>query len=158
MQCLMIFTNTSEQQWTLVTAVRALVPSVLKIVCLLNVFVWSHSSSEYSDWTADAGISGQHAMSFRRRARRKISSSEEEKEDNTIEDEQTEQTQDEDAQSLPQVMKKRAKSKTPKVKSSWNAFSFKLKFHVNLNVTIPFANNTIWFTRTLMPDFFLPTR
>ncbi|XP_062843373.1 bromodomain and WD repeat-containing protein 1 isoform X1 [Trichomycterus rosablanca] len=75
----------------------------------------SHSSSEYSDWTADAGISGQHAMSYRRRARRKISSSDEEKEDSTAEDEQTEQTQDEDApSSLPQVTIKREKSKTPK--------------------------------------------
>ncbi|KAK3513530.1 hypothetical protein QTP70_016463 [Hemibagrus guttatus] len=76
----------------------------------------SHSSSEHSDWTADAGIAAQAAMSSRRRARRQISSSEEEEEeDNTAEDEQTEQTQDEDAQSLsPQKTKRKAKSKAPK--------------------------------------------
>ncbi|XP_034170541.2 bromodomain and WD repeat-containing protein 3 isoform X3 [Pangasianodon hypophthalmus] len=76
----------------------------------------SHSSSEYSDWTADAGITAQAAMSSRRRARRQISSSdEEEEEDNTAEDEQTEQTQDEDApSSSPQKPKRKAKTKTPK--------------------------------------------
>ncbi|KAF5906074.1 bromodomain and WD repeat-containing protein 3-like isoform X1 [Clarias magur] len=77
----------------------------------------SHSSSECSDWTADAGISAQAAMFSRRRARRQISSSdeEEEEEDNTAEDEHTEQTQDEEAQSSsPQKSKRKAKSKTPK--------------------------------------------
>ncbi|KAL7842664.1 hypothetical protein SRHO_G00243530 [Serrasalmus rhombeus] len=85
----------------------------------------SHSSSEYSDWTADAGITVNPGLSSRRRARRQISSSdeeedeeeeeEEEEEDNTAEEEQTEQTQDEEVQSSsPQKQKKKAKSKTPK--------------------------------------------
>ncbi|KAM9440126.1 bromodomain and WD repeat-containing protein 1-like [Clarias gariepinus] len=79
----------------------------------------SHSSSECSDWTADAGITEHTAMSSR--VRRQISSSDEDdKKDDNIED-QTEQTQDEDTQSSsPQKPKRKEKSETPKeqVKSS----------------------------------------
>ncbi|XP_053342979.1 bromodomain and WD repeat-containing protein 1-like [Clarias gariepinus] len=78
----------------------------------------SHSSSECSDWTADAGITEHTTMSFH--VRRQISSSDEDdKKDDNIED-QTEQTQDEDTQSSPQKPKRKEKSETPKeqVKSS----------------------------------------
>uniref|UniRef100_A0A667YBV1 Bromodomain and WD repeat domain containing 1 n=1 Tax=Myripristis murdjan TaxID=586833 RepID=A0A667YBV1_9TELE len=49
----------------------------------------SHTSSEYSDWTADAGINLQPStpLSSRKRARRRISSSEEEEEENEEEEE-----------------------------------------------------------------------
>uniref|UniRef100_A0AAR2K9L5 Bromo domain-containing protein n=1 Tax=Pygocentrus nattereri TaxID=42514 RepID=A0AAR2K9L5_PYGNA len=98
------------------------------VVPELTRSAYSHSSSEYSDWTADAGITVNPGLSSRRRARRQISSSdeeedeeeeEEEEEDNTAEEEQTEQTQDEEVQSSsPQKQKKKAKSKTPKVEVS----------------------------------------
>lgn len=95
-----------------------LVHADVNISTLFNwfcVFLFSHSSSEHSDWTADAGITAQAAMSSRRRARRQISSSEEEEEeDNTAEDEQTEQTQDEDVQSSSPQKPRKAKSKAPK--------------------------------------------
>uniref|UniRef100_A0AAR2IIZ8 Bromo domain-containing protein n=1 Tax=Pygocentrus nattereri TaxID=42514 RepID=A0AAR2IIZ8_PYGNA len=69
------------------------------VVPELTRSAYSHSSSEYSDWTADAGITVNPGLSSRRRARRQISSSdeeedeeeeEEEEEDNTAEEEQTE--------------------------------------------------------------------
>ncbi|XP_016397439.1 bromodomain and WD repeat-containing protein 3 isoform X2 [Sinocyclocheilus rhinocerous] len=74
----------------------------------------SHSSSDYSDWMADAGISLRPTASpsSRWRASRRISSSEEEDEEDDVADE--EQTIDEEEQvSSPQKHKK-AKSKTPK--------------------------------------------
>ncbi|KTF87485.1 hypothetical protein cypCar_00040270, partial [Cyprinus carpio] len=75
----------------------------------------SHSSSDYSDWMADAGISLRPpaSPSSRRRARRRISSSEEEdEEDEDIADE--EQTIDEEEQMSSPQKHKKAKSKTPK--------------------------------------------
>uniref|UniRef100_A0A667Y436 Bromodomain and WD repeat domain containing 1 n=1 Tax=Myripristis murdjan TaxID=586833 RepID=A0A667Y436_9TELE len=53
----------------------------------------SHTSSEYSDWTADAGINLQPStpLSSRKRARRRISSSEEEEEENEEEEEKQRQ-------------------------------------------------------------------
>ncbi|KAL1260016.1 hypothetical protein QQF64_007843 [Cirrhinus molitorella] len=75
----------------------------------------SHTSSDYSDWMADAGISLRPTASpsSRRRARRRISSSEEEdEEDEDMADE--EQTIDEEEQVSSPRKHKKAKSKTPK--------------------------------------------
>uniref|UniRef100_A0A671SIU1 Bromodomain and WD repeat-containing protein 3-like n=1 Tax=Sinocyclocheilus anshuiensis TaxID=1608454 RepID=A0A671SIU1_9TELE len=86
------------------------------VVPELTASGYSHSSSDYSDWMADAGISLRPTVSpsSRWRASRRISSSEEEdEEDEDVADE--EQTIDEEEQvSSPQKHKK-AKSKTPKV-------------------------------------------
>ncbi|KAJ8400340.1 hypothetical protein AAFF_G00397230 [Aldrovandia affinis] len=69
----------------------------------------SNSSSEYSDWTADAGINLQPVkpLSSRRRVKRHVSSSEEE------EDEEEERSQDKERTPQPRKQKK-AKSKTPR--------------------------------------------
>ncbi|XP_067306193.1 bromodomain and WD repeat-containing protein 3 isoform X2 [Pseudorasbora parva] len=75
----------------------------------------SHSSSDYSDWMADAGISLRPpaSPSSRRRASRRISSSEEEEEeDDEVADE--EQTLDEEEQVSSPRKHKKAKSKMPK--------------------------------------------
>uniref|UniRef100_A0A673LPB7 Bromodomain and WD repeat-containing protein 3-like n=1 Tax=Sinocyclocheilus rhinocerous TaxID=307959 RepID=A0A673LPB7_9TELE len=85
------------------------------VVPELTASGYSHSSSDYSDWMADAGISLRPTASpsSRWRASRRISSSEEEDEEDDVADE--EQTIDEEEQvSSPQKHKK-AKSKTPKV-------------------------------------------
>uniref|UniRef100_A0A667YBF5 Bromodomain and WD repeat domain containing 1 n=1 Tax=Myripristis murdjan TaxID=586833 RepID=A0A667YBF5_9TELE len=57
----------------------------------------SHTSSEYSDWTADAGINLQPStpLSSRKRARRRISSSEEEEEENEEEEEKQQSDEEE---------------------------------------------------------------
>uniref|UniRef100_A0A8C1Q6Q2 Bromodomain and WD repeat domain containing 1 n=1 Tax=Cyprinus carpio TaxID=7962 RepID=A0A8C1Q6Q2_CYPCA len=76
----------------------------------------SHSSSDYSDWMADAGISLRptSSPSSRRRARRRISSSEEEdEEDEDVADE--EQTIDEEEQVSSPRKHKKTKSRTPEV-------------------------------------------
>uniref|UniRef100_A0A8C1ZMM6 Bromodomain and WD repeat domain containing 1 n=1 Tax=Cyprinus carpio TaxID=7962 RepID=A0A8C1ZMM6_CYPCA len=73
------------------------------VVPELTTSGYSHSSSDYSDWMADAGISLRPpaSPSSRRRARRRISSSEEEdEEDEDIADE--EQTIDEEEQ-IPSI-------------------------------------------------------
>ncbi|XP_051717573.1 bromodomain and WD repeat-containing protein 3 isoform X1 [Ctenopharyngodon idella] len=75
----------------------------------------SHSSSDYSDWMADAGINLRPSASpsSRRRASRRISSSEEEdEEDEDVADE--EQTLDEEEQMSSPRKHKKAKSKMPK--------------------------------------------
>ncbi|XP_030632617.1 bromodomain and WD repeat-containing protein 3 [Chanos chanos] len=78
----------------------------------------SEASSEYSDWTADAGINLQPSspLSSRRRARRQISSSEEDEEEEEEEEEaMEEETAQEEVQTpKPRKQKKKAKSKTPK--------------------------------------------
>uniref|UniRef100_A0A8C7HEB9 Bromodomain and WD repeat domain containing 1 n=1 Tax=Oncorhynchus kisutch TaxID=8019 RepID=A0A8C7HEB9_ONCKI len=58
----------------------------------------SHSSSEYSDWTADVGINLQPStpVSSRKRVRRQLSSSEEEE----IEEEEKQQSEDEERPSI----------------------------------------------------------
>uniref|UniRef100_A0A8B9JZI7 Bromodomain and WD repeat domain containing 1 n=1 Tax=Astyanax mexicanus TaxID=7994 RepID=A0A8B9JZI7_ASTMX len=58
------------------------------VVPELTFSSYSRSSSECSDWTADAGITVQPALSSRRRARRQISSSEDEDEDEEEEEEE----------------------------------------------------------------------
>ncbi|XP_057694487.1 bromodomain and WD repeat-containing protein 3 [Corythoichthys intestinalis] len=85
----------------------------------------SHSSSEYSDWTADAGINLQPPLS-RKRVRRQLSSSEEEEEENEEEEEEKEQQQsDEDEKTETKGKEKAKKSKNksprrPKVRPSVN--------------------------------------
>ena len=78
----------------------------------------SHSSSEYSDWTADAGINLQPStpVSSRKRVRRQLSSSEEEE----IEEEEKQQSEDEERP--PQNSKQ--KSKKPKVSHCTNLHIF----------------------------------
>uniref|UniRef100_A0A4W5R8A4 Bromodomain and WD repeat domain containing 1 n=1 Tax=Hucho hucho TaxID=62062 RepID=A0A4W5R8A4_9TELE len=70
----------------------------------------SHSSSEYSDWTADAGINLQPStpVSSRKRVRRQLSSSEEDNE------EEEEKQQSDEEERPPQTSKQ--KSKKPKIK------------------------------------------
>ncbi|XP_056140108.1 bromodomain and WD repeat-containing protein 3 [Lampris incognitus] len=73
----------------------------------------SHSSSEYSDWTADAGINLQPStpLSSRKRARRQLSSSEEEE----VEEEEKQQSDEEEQPKKKSKQKaKKAKSKTPR--------------------------------------------
>uniref|UniRef100_A0A8B9RAF8 Bromodomain and WD repeat domain containing 1 n=1 Tax=Astyanax mexicanus TaxID=7994 RepID=A0A8B9RAF8_ASTMX len=100
------------------------------VVPELTFSSYSRSSSECSDWTADAGITVQPALSSRRRARRQISSSEDEDEDeeeeeeehddddegdNMVEEKQKEQSRSKEAESSPQKLKNKMKSKMPKV-------------------------------------------
>uniref|UniRef100_A0AAX7VMU1 Bromo domain-containing protein n=1 Tax=Astatotilapia calliptera TaxID=8154 RepID=A0AAX7VMU1_ASTCA len=56
-----------------------------------------HTSSEYSDWTADAGINLQPStpLSSRKRVRRRLSSSEEEEEENEEEEEKQQSDEEE---------------------------------------------------------------
>uniref|UniRef100_A0A667YDF4 Bromodomain and WD repeat domain containing 1 n=1 Tax=Myripristis murdjan TaxID=586833 RepID=A0A667YDF4_9TELE len=65
----------------------------------------SHTSSEYSDWTADAGINLQPStpLSSRKRARRRISSSEEEEEENEEEEEKQQSDEEEKPGARPPV-------------------------------------------------------
>uniref|UniRef100_A0A674DL30 Bromodomain and WD repeat domain containing 1 n=1 Tax=Salmo trutta TaxID=8032 RepID=A0A674DL30_SALTR len=74
----------------------------------------SHSSSEYSDWTADAGINLQPStpVSSRKRVRRQFSSSEEDNE------EEEEKQQSDEEERPPQTSKQ--KSKKPKTRPSMN--------------------------------------
>uniref|UniRef100_A0A673CB81 Bromodomain and WD repeat domain containing 1 n=1 Tax=Sphaeramia orbicularis TaxID=375764 RepID=A0A673CB81_9TELE len=78
----------------------------------------SHTSSEYSDWTADAGINLQPStpLSSRKRVRRRLSSSEEEEEEKE-ENEEEEEKQQSDEEEKPQKKSKKAKkakNKTPR--------------------------------------------
>uniref|UniRef100_A0A8C4GYG8 Bromodomain and WD repeat domain containing 1 n=1 Tax=Dicentrarchus labrax TaxID=13489 RepID=A0A8C4GYG8_DICLA len=59
---------------------------------------YSHTSSEYSDWTADAGINLQPStpLSSRKRVQRRLSTSEEEEEENDEEEEKQQQQSDEE--------------------------------------------------------------
>lgn len=74
----------------------------------------SHTSSEYSDWTADAGINLQPStpLSSRKRVRRRLSSSEEEEEEN----EEEEEKQQSDEEERP---KKKGKEKAKKAKNKF---------------------------------------
>uniref|UniRef100_A0A8C7HGG4 Bromodomain and WD repeat domain containing 1 n=1 Tax=Oncorhynchus kisutch TaxID=8019 RepID=A0A8C7HGG4_ONCKI len=84
------------------------------VVPELSFSSYSHSSSEYSDWTADVGINLQPStpVSSRKRVRRQLSSSEEEE----IEEEEKQQSEDEERP--PQTSKQ--KSKKPKVSHCTN--------------------------------------
>ncbi|XP_029963961.1 bromodomain and WD repeat-containing protein 3 [Salarias fasciatus] len=83
----------------------------------------SHSSSEYSDWTADAGINLQPStpLSSRKRVRRRLSSSEEEEEEENEEEEDKEEEDREEKQQSDEeerpVKKSKEKSKKAKNKS-----------------------------------------
>uniref|UniRef100_A0A8C2X6Z8 Bromodomain and WD repeat domain containing 1 n=1 Tax=Cyclopterus lumpus TaxID=8103 RepID=A0A8C2X6Z8_CYCLU len=61
-----------------------------------------HTSSEYSDWTADAGINLKPStpLSSRKRVQRRISSSEDEEEENEEEEEKEKQQSDEEEKSF----------------------------------------------------------
>ncbi|XP_041851366.1 bromodomain and WD repeat-containing protein 3 [Melanotaenia boesemani] len=77
----------------------------------------SHTSSEYSDWTADAGINLQPStpLSSRKRARCKLSSSEEEEEDNNEDEEEKQQSDEEEKPEKKSKEKaKKAKTKSPR--------------------------------------------
>ncbi|KAM9734018.1 bromodomain and WD repeat-containing protein 3 [Menidia menidia] len=78
----------------------------------------SHTSSEYSDWTADAGINLQPStpVSSRKRARRQLSSSEEEEEENEEDNDEEEKKQQSDDEEKP-VKKSKLKEKKAKTKS-----------------------------------------
>uniref|UniRef100_A0A8C8F8F8 Bromo domain-containing protein n=1 Tax=Oncorhynchus tshawytscha TaxID=74940 RepID=A0A8C8F8F8_ONCTS len=87
------------------------------VVPELSSSSYSHSSSEYSDWTADAGINLQPStpVSSRKRVRRQLSSSEEEE----IEEEEKQQSEDEERP--PQTSKQKSKKpKRPKARPSIN--------------------------------------
>ncbi|XP_051934298.1 bromodomain and WD repeat-containing protein 3 [Hippocampus zosterae] len=79
----------------------------------------SHSSSEYSDWTADAGINLQPStpLSSRKRVRRQLSSSEEEEEDNEEEDDKEQRQQQQSDEEGKNAGKGKDKPKKPKNKS-----------------------------------------
>uniref|UniRef100_A0A6Q2YPX2 Bromo domain-containing protein n=1 Tax=Esox lucius TaxID=8010 RepID=A0A6Q2YPX2_ESOLU len=79
-----------------------------------RMFSFDHSSSEYSDWTADAGINLQPSstLSSRKRVRRQLSSSEEE--DNIDEEKQQSDEEERPTQTSKQKSQK-TKCKTPKV-------------------------------------------
>ncbi|CAL1571939.1 unnamed protein product [Knipowitschia caucasica] len=74
----------------------------------------SHSSSEYSDWTADAGINLQPStpLSSRKRVRRQLSSSEEEEEE--TKDEHNEEEEEKQHSDEEESTRKKTKSKTKK--------------------------------------------
>lgn len=74
----------------------------------------SHTSSEYSDWTADAGINLQPStpLSSRKRVQRRLSTSEEEEEENEEEEEKQQQQSDEE-----EKPGKKSKEKTKKLKN-----------------------------------------
>ncbi|XP_068564112.1 bromodomain and WD repeat-containing protein 3 isoform X2 [Cebidichthys violaceus] len=78
----------------------------------------SHTSSEYSDWTADAGINLQPStpLSSRKRVQRRLSSSEEEEEENENEEEEEKQQQQSDEEEKA-GKKSKGKSKKAKYKS-----------------------------------------
>lgn len=82
----------------------------------------SHTSSEYSDWTADAGINLQPStsLSSRKRVQRRLSSSEEEEEENDNEEEEEKQQSDEEekAGKKSKEKTKKAKNKSPRVSCS----------------------------------------
>lgn len=79
----------------------------------------SHTSSEYSDWTADAGINLQPStpLSSRKRVQRRLSTSEEDEEENDNEEEEEKQQSDEEekAGKKSKEKAKKAKNKSPRV-------------------------------------------
>ncbi|XP_053730106.1 bromodomain and WD repeat-containing protein 3 isoform X1 [Synchiropus splendidus] len=76
----------------------------------------SHSSSEYSDWTADAGINLQPStpLSSRKRVRRQLSSSEEEEEENEEEEEKPQSDEEEKPETKGKAKAKKSKVKSPR--------------------------------------------
>ncbi|XP_033832387.1 bromodomain and WD repeat-containing protein 3 [Periophthalmus magnuspinnatus] len=86
----------------------------------------SHSSSEYSDWTADAGINLQPStpLSARKRVRRQLSSSEEEeeetKEEENDEEEEKQHNEEENSQKKNKAKEKTKSPRRPKPRPSIN--------------------------------------
>lgn len=85
----------------------------------------SHTSSEYSDWTADAGINLQPStpLSSRKRVQRQLSSSEEEEEENEEEEEKQQSDEEEKPKMKSKENAKKVKNKTsrrPKARPSIN--------------------------------------
>lgn len=82
-------------------------------------FFWldSHTSSEYSDWTADAGINLQPStpVSSRKRVQRRLSTSEEEEEENEEEEEKQQSDEEEKPGKSSKEKAKKAKNKSPRV-------------------------------------------
>uniref|UniRef100_A0AAQ5XM28 Bromo domain-containing protein n=1 Tax=Amphiprion ocellaris TaxID=80972 RepID=A0AAQ5XM28_AMPOC len=76
----------------------------------------NHTSSEYSDWTADAGINLQPStpLSSRKRVRRRLSSSEEEEEENEEEEEKQQSDEEEKPGKKSKEKTKKAKNKSPR--------------------------------------------
>lgn len=77
----------------------------------------SHTSSEYSDWTADAGINLQPStpLSSRKRVRRQLSSSEEENEEEENEEEEEKQQHSDEEESPRKKSKaKKVNNKSPR--------------------------------------------
>lgn len=81
----------------------------------------SHTSSDYSDWTADAGINLQPStpVLLRKRAHRRLLSSDEEEDENVEEEEEEEEQQRSDEEERPRKKSKqkskKAKKKSPRV-------------------------------------------
>ncbi|XP_029026546.1 bromodomain and WD repeat-containing protein 3 isoform X2 [Betta splendens] len=76
----------------------------------------SHTSGEYSDWTADAGINLQPStpLSSRKRVRRRLSTSEEEDEENEEEEEKQQSDEEEKPGKKSKEKTKKAKNKSPR--------------------------------------------
>ncbi|XP_034722866.1 bromodomain and WD repeat-containing protein 3 isoform X1 [Etheostoma cragini] len=76
----------------------------------------SHTSSEYSDWTADAGINLQPStpLSSRKRVQRRLSSSEEEEVENEEEEEKQQSDEEERAGKKSKQKSKKGKYKAPR--------------------------------------------
>uniref|UniRef100_A0AAX7VVS0 Bromo domain-containing protein n=1 Tax=Astatotilapia calliptera TaxID=8154 RepID=A0AAX7VVS0_ASTCA len=83
---------------------------------VLNFHSIYHTSSEYSDWTADAGINLQPStpLSSRKRVRRRLSSSEEEEEENEEEEEKQQSDEEERPKKKGKEKAKKAKNKFPR--------------------------------------------
>uniref|UniRef100_A0A665U0E2 Bromodomain and WD repeat domain containing 1 n=1 Tax=Echeneis naucrates TaxID=173247 RepID=A0A665U0E2_ECHNA len=79
-----------------------------------------HTSSEYSDWTADAGINLQPStpLSSRKRVQRRLSTSEEEEEENEEEEEKQQSDEEEKPEKKSKEKAKKAKNKSPRVSLS----------------------------------------
>ncbi|XP_062241263.1 bromodomain and WD repeat-containing protein 3 isoform X1 [Platichthys flesus] len=76
----------------------------------------SHTSSEYSDWTADAGINLQPStpLSSRKRVQRRLSTSEEEEEENEEEEEKQQSDEEENTGNKIKEKSKKGKNKAPR--------------------------------------------
>ncbi|XP_036928040.1 bromodomain and WD repeat-containing protein 3 isoform X1 [Acanthopagrus latus] len=76
----------------------------------------SHTSSEYSDWTADAGINLQPStpLSSRKRVQRRLSSSEDDDEENEDEEEKQQSDEEEKPAKKSKEKAKKAKNKSPR--------------------------------------------
>nr|XP_046246221.1 bromodomain and WD repeat-containing protein 3 isoform X2 [Scatophagus argus] len=76
----------------------------------------SHTSSEYSDWTADAGINLQPStpVSSRKRVQRRLSTSEEEEEENEEDEEKQQSDEEEKPVKKSKDKAKKVKNKSPR--------------------------------------------